>query len=106
MTAFAPLIGDFRGLEIRPFSYEKGPMSRSARVPELLDHAVEGIPSTSVEDETIVIDNTFHPANKRLSLAKATRSHMHAFGIHWDDDSGKRNGHYAPFHWSGTIPAI
>jgi len=24
---------------------------------------------------------------------------MHAFGINWDDTSGKNNGHFAPFAW-------
>jgi hypothetical protein len=32
-------------------------------------------------------------------LARATRSHIHAFGIDWEDDTGKRNGHFAPFRW-------
>ena len=36
----------------------------------------------------------------RLSLAKATRSRFNAFGIGWDDDSGTRNGHFAPFRWA------
>jgi hypothetical protein len=40
-----------------------------------------------------------HPANPRLALAKATRSHLHAFGIDWNDTSGQNNGHYAPFNW-------
>ena len=47
------------------------------------------------------MDNTAHPVNSRLSLAKATRSRFHAFGIDWDDTTGTRNGHFAPFAWSG-----
>jgi len=27
---------------------------------------------------------------------------MHAFGINWDDTSGKNNGHFAPFSWSSS----
>ncbi len=52
-------------------------------------------------DEAIALTNTVHPVNERLSLAKATRSRMHAFGIDWEDDSGTRNAHFAPFAWSG-----
>ena len=37
-----------------------------------------------------------------LALAKASRSHMHAFGIDWDDTSGRNNGHFAPFAWSSS----
>ena len=43
-----------------------------------------------------------HPANARLALAKALRSHLHAFGRDWDDDSGRNNGHFAPFTWQGS----
>jgi len=41
------------------------------------------------------------PANARLALAHATRSHVHAFGLDWDDTSGRNNGHFAPFFWQG-----
>jgi hypothetical protein len=37
----------------------------------------------------------------KLALAKATNSSFHAFGIDWDDASGTRNGHFAPFAWAG-----
>jgi len=39
--------------------------------------------------------------NKRLSVAKALRSKFDVFGIKWDDASGTRNGHFAPFAWAG-----
>jgi hypothetical protein len=47
------------------------------------------------------IDNTGHPVNERLALAKATHSRFSVFGANWDDSSGTRNGHFAPFSWSG-----
>jgi hypothetical protein len=31
-----------------------------------------------------------------------SRSHMHAFGIDWNDTSGKNNSHLAPFTWSSS----
>lgn len=105
MAAFAPLIGEFRGVEMMPIDYSIGSMSRSVKAEGLLDQEVHGVPSSSASGEAIAIDNTFHPANKRLNLARATRSHMHAFGIDWDDTSGMRNGHYAPFRWTGQVAA-
>ena len=45
------------------------------------------------------LDNVGHPAASRLALAKASRSHLHGFGINWDDTSGRNNGHFAPFAW-------
>jgi hypothetical protein len=35
-----------------------------------------------------------------VALAKATRSRFNAFGMKWDDSTGTRNGHFAPFAWS------
>jgi hypothetical protein len=42
-----------------------------------------------------------HPANSRLALATSRGSHLHAFGLDWDDTTGRNNGHFAPFAWRG-----
>jgi hypothetical protein len=77
-------------------------MSRSVSIPGVLDQAVEGVARAVNPDEPLYVDNTLHPANSRLALAKAVRSHLHAFGIDWDDDDGRNNGHFAPFSWQAT----
>lgn len=99
MAAVAPLIGKFLGVERKPIKFQKKGLSRSVSVPGVLDQAVEGMPSPSKKGEPLYIDNAFHPANSRLALAKAARSHLHAFGIDWDDTTGQNNGHFAPFKW-------
>jgi hypothetical protein len=101
MAGLAPLIGTFLGAEARPIRFSKKGMSRSVVVPGVLDEAVEGVASVSDANEPLYIDNTLHPANARLALAKAVRSHLHLFGINWDDDSGRNNGHFARFDWKG-----
>ena len=55
----------------------------------------------SNQGQPIVLDNVSHPASNRLALAKAGHSRIHAFGIDWDNSSGQRNGHFAPFSWAG-----
>jgi hypothetical protein len=45
------------------------------------------------------LENTGHPVSSRLAVAHASKSHVHALGLTWDDASGKNNGHYAPFNW-------
>ena len=45
------------------------------------------------------LENTGHPAADRFALARASRSHVHALGLNWDDTSGLNNGQYAPFSW-------
>ena len=74
-------------------------MRWSLSIPGLVDQAAEGVGSPIKPGEPLYIDNTLHPANARLALAKATRSHTHALGLDWDDDSGNNNGHFAPFSW-------
>jgi hypothetical protein len=100
MAALGPLVGTFAGAQAKPIRLEGEGMGRSVSIPGVLDLAVEGIPGATPK-EPIYLDNVGHPAATRLALAKATRSHLHAFGIDWDDTSGRNNGHFAPFSWSG-----
>jgi hypothetical protein len=76
MAALGPLVGRFAGAEAKPITI-----------------------AGAKQEEPIYFDNVGHPAASRLALAKASRSHMHAFGIDWDETSGRNNGHFAPFSW-------
>lgn len=102
MAGLAPLITTFLGVESKPIHFEKKGMSRSVSVPGVLDEAIEGVPGAVNPAEPLYLDNTLHPANPRLALAKATRSHLHAFDLNWDDTSGNNNGHFAPFNWQAS----
>jgi hypothetical protein len=101
MGVLAPLVSKMAGVEKRPITFKKVGMGYSVSAGTLIDQACEGVPSAVRPDEPIYLDNTCHPVNAKLALAKATRSSFHAFGIDWDDASGIRNGHFAPFSWSG-----
>ena len=98
MAAVGPLVGRFAGAEAKPIRIESSGMRRAVSIPGVLDIAIEGIPGAN-QSEPIYFDNVGHPAASRLALAKASRGHMHAFGIDWDDTSGRNNGHFAPFAW-------
>lgn len=101
MAALAPLVGKVAGVEKRPIRFEADGMKFSVKAGELIDQALEGVPGPARPGEPIYLDNTGHPVNSKLALAKATRSKFNAFGIRWDDSSGTRNGHFAPFAWAG-----
>jgi hypothetical protein len=101
MAALAPLVGRIAGVERRPIQFDMKGLDRVVRAGELVDQACEGLASATAPGQAIGIDNTAHPVNSRLSLAKATRSRFNVFGIRWDDFTGTRNGHFAPFAWSG-----
>lgn len=99
MASAGPLVSKMLGVEAKPIQFEKQGMTYSISIPGVLDQAAEGVLSPVKEGEPLYIENTVHPANARLALAKATKSHLHVFGIDWDDVSGNNNGHFAPFKW-------
>jgi len=101
MAALGPLIGTFAGTEAKPIRIESSGMRRSVSISGMLDLAVEGIAGAN-QGEPIYFDNVGHPAASRLALAKASRSHLHGFGINWDETSGRNNGHFAPFSWKSA----
>ena len=101
MAALGPLVGTMAGVERRRIDFDTDGTRFHIKAGDLVDQSCEGVASAAAEGEPVYLDNVFHPVNSRLALAKATSSHFHAFGIDWDDDSGKRNGHFAPFSWSG-----
>lgn len=101
MAALGPLIGTFGGAEAKAIKIEKNGMHRSVSIPGMLDIAIDGVAGAN-QGEPIYFDNVGHPAATRLALAKSSRSHMHGFGINWDDTSGRNNGHFAPFSWRAS----
>ena len=101
LAGFSPMISDFRGMEKRAIEFKKDGGKVSVVVDGMIDQEVEGVESMSVPGEFVCIDNSFHPVNKRLNFASAVRNMINAFGIEWEDNSGKTNGHFAPFDWQG-----
>ncbi|TDB04445.1 DUF1326 domain-containing protein [Halomonas marinisediminis] len=101
MAALAPLVGEMAGVEKRPITFETNGLNRTVKAGDLIDQALVGVPSVSKEGEPIYLENTAHPVSAKLALANASHSRFHAFGIDWEDASGLRNGHFAPFSWAG-----
>jgi len=100
MAALGPLVGRVAGVERRPIRYEVDGMKHTVKAGDLVDQECEGVPGPARPGEPIYLDNTGHPVSPKLALAKAKRSKFHAFGFDWNDSSGTRNGHFAPFSWA------
>ena len=100
MSALSGLVGKFLGVESAPIRFDRNGVNWSVNAPGLVDMAAEGAkglnPNTT---EPLHLDNTGHPAADRVALAHASKSHVHALGLAWDDASGTNNGQYAPFSW-------
>ena len=101
MANLAPLVGEVAGIERRPISFTVDGLNRAVKAGDLVDQAIAGVASMADANVPLYVDNTGHPANARLALARATKSMFNAFGITWKDSSGSRNGHFAPFSWAG-----
>ena len=100
MAPLSGLIGTFLGAEQAPIRIERDGKRFNVTAGKLVDMAGEGAMGIDPNDtEPLYLENTGHPVSSRLALARASKSHVHAFGLTWDDASGTNNGHYAPFNW-------
>jgi hypothetical protein len=94
------LVADFRGVEFRPIEFTMAGLDRRATIPGLVTFEIAGVASRNRSGDPYYIDNTGHPANRRLALAQSRETHLHAFGLDLDLTGHGNNGHYAPFAWS------
>jgi hypothetical protein len=96
----ANLVSDFRGVEYKPIDFRASGVSRGVTIPDVLSFEIEGVASRNRSGEPFFIDNTAHPANRRLALARASEFHMSGFGLAVDMVGKGNNGHFAPFEWA------
>jgi hypothetical protein len=99
MAMLSPFIGEMAGMESARIDYADDGRRHSVRVGGLMDIEIEdfvapGSPNGEVERLTGML----HPANSTLTIAKATRSHVQAFGLSFSHEG--KNGHSAPFSWA------
>jgi len=94
------LVSDFRGVEYKPIEFTIAGLTRRAAVPEVASFEIEGVASRNRSGDPFYIDNTGHPANRRLALARSRETHVHGFGIDLDLVGQGNNGHFAPFAWA------
>jgi hypothetical protein len=100
MAPLSGLIGKFLGAEQAPIRIERDGKMFTVTAGTLVDMAGEGAMGIDPNaTEPMYLENTGHPVSSRLAVAHASKSHVHALGLTWDDASGKNNGHYAPFNW-------
>ncbi len=94
------LVGDFRGVAFKPIDFRMDGLTRSVSIPDVLSFEIEGVASRNRSGEPFYIDNTAHPANRRLALARAKRLNVEGFGLDVDMVGKGNNGHFAPFSWA------
>ena len=94
------LVKDFRGIEYRRLDIALDGMKRKAASPGVFEFEIDAVLSRNKSGDALYIDNTAHPAGRRLALARAKEYHLHGFGLDLDIAGIGNNGHFAPFSWA------
>jgi hypothetical protein len=99
MAMVTPLIGEMLGLERAPIEYADDGRHHRVRIGDAVEIEIEDfVPPALPEGEVSKLTGMFHPANSTLTIAKATRSRVDAFGLSFANEG--KNGHSAPFSWA------
>ena len=100
MEALGPLVSENLGVERVPMEFSSEGLQHSLKLGDAGSVAVEDVVSFGVETgEPARITGIFHPAGSELTIAKATESNVHAFGIELANVGG--SGFSTSFAWSG-----
>jgi hypothetical protein len=94
------LVSDFRGIEVRAIEFTADGLRRAADIPGVFAFEIEGVASRNRSGEPFYIDNTAHPANRRLALARSKKTEVKGFGLSLSLLGQGNNGHFAPFVWA------
>ncbi len=89
MQALGPLVGESLGVERAPIEVREEGLRHSVRIGDAVDFEIEDVVSFGVESgEPARLSGIFHPVGSELTISKATRSSISAFGIEYEGRAG------------------
>jgi hypothetical protein len=89
MEALGPLVGENLGVERAPIEVREEGLRHSIRIGDDVDFEIEDVVPFGVETgEPAKLTGVFHPAGSELTVARATRSKINAFGIQYEAKAG------------------
>jgi hypothetical protein len=98
MEALGPLVGENLGVERASIDVVEEGLRHSVKIGDSIEFEVEDVVSFGVESgEPARLSGIFHPAGSELTIAKATRSRINAFGIEYE---GKSAFSSSQFSWA------
>jgi hypothetical protein len=97
------LVTDFRGVEFKLIAIEMDGLKRASSASGIFKFVIEGVPSRLVNGEPYYLENTSHPAGRKLALAKASEMRVEGFDLDLDLQGVSNNGNFAPFSWRGEL---
>jgi hypothetical protein len=98
MGALGPLVGENLGVERLPIEVDEEGLKHSVRIGDEIDFEIEDVVPFGVETgEPAKVTGIFHPAGSELTVSRATRSKINAFGIQYE---GKAGFSTSQFSWA------
>ncbi len=98
MEALGPLIGENLGVERAPIEVREEGLSHAVKIGDAIDFEIEDVVPFGVESgQPARLTGIFHPAGSELTVSRATRSNINAFGIEYE---GKAGFSSASFSWA------
>jgi hypothetical protein len=89
MAALGPLVGEVVGMERVPIEVVDDGLRHSVRIGDVIEFEIEDIVPFGKEDGVPVkFDGMFHPVASDLTMARATRTNIDAFGISYEGKTG------------------
>ena len=89
MQALAPLVSENLGVERAAIEVGEEGLRHNVRIGDAIDFEIEDVVPFGVESgEPARLTGIFHPAGSELTIAKATRSRINAFGIEYEGKAG------------------
>jgi len=85
MELLGPLVGENLGVERLPIEVKDNGVKHSVRIGDAVNIEIEDVVSFGVETgEPVKLTGIFHPVGSELTVARATRSQINAFGIEYE----------------------
>jgi hypothetical protein len=96
MQALGPLVSENLGVERAAIDVREEGLRHSVRIGDAVDFEIEDVVSFGVESgEPARMSGIFHPAGSELTISRATRSSINAFGIQYEGKAGFSTSRFA-----------
>jgi hypothetical protein len=97
-AALGPLIGEFLGVERAPIEFSENGLTHAVKIGDDVDIEIEDIVSFGTEGDPVQVSNIGHVAGSTMTIARAKRANINAFGIEYEGGNGLSNSEFA---WAG-----
>ena len=96
MEALGPLVSENLGVQRAPIDVREEGLRHSVRIGDAIDFEIEDVIPFGVESgEPARITGIFHPVGSELTISRATRSNINAFGIEYEGKSAFSASHFS-----------